>query len=84
MNTAYLNKVLIYLQQELPEDYRKHIALTGEKLVVTIPGSANFSLAYESLHQTIITCINRVRNRDIDLEFTIKSKTQERDFKILK
>lgn len=33
MNIAYLNRVLIYLQQELPENYRERIKLTGEKLI---------------------------------------------------
>jgi hypothetical protein len=83
MDTAYLNKVLIYLQQELPEDYRDHIKLAGEKLIVNVP-DANFSQVYESLHQTIISSIDRVRVRQIDLEFTIRSTIQERDFKILK
>ncbi|WP_214072627.1 hypothetical protein [Mucilaginibacter sp. dw_454] len=84
MNTPYLNRVLIYLQQELPEIYREHITLTGEKLVVFIPGTTDFNKAYEILYQTIVSCINRVRNREIDLEFTIKSKVQERDFKVFK
>lgn len=84
MNTPYLNRVLIYLQQELPEIHREHIKLTGEKLVLFVPGKINFDQTYESLHQTIVNCISRIRNREIDLEFTIKSKVQERDFKILK
>jgi hypothetical protein len=80
----YLNKVLIYLQQELPENYREQIQLNGEKLIVSIPDTANFSQAYEALHQTIVSSIERVRIRQIDLEFTVKSKVQQRDFKILK
>lgn len=84
MNTAYFNRVLIYLQQELPEDYQQRINLTGEKLVVIVPDTANFALAYETLHPAITSSIGRIRNREIDLEFTIRSKNQERDFKILK
>ncbi|MDB5061963.1 MAG: hypothetical protein JWP67_1806 [Mucilaginibacter sp.] len=84
MDTAYLNRVLIYLQQELPENYREHIQLTGEKLVIAVPHADNFQQVYEDLHQTIISCVGRIRNRDIDLEFIIKSQVQERYFKILK
>jgi len=84
MNTAYLSRVLIYLQQELPEDYRQLIRLSGEKLIVSLPETANFSQAYDVLYKTITNSIGRIRNREIDLEFTIWSKNQERDFKILK
>jgi hypothetical protein len=84
MNTAYLNRVLIYLQQELPEDYRQHIKLSGEKIIIPLPDTVNFSQAYEVLHPAITSSIGRIRNREIDLEFTIRSKNQERDFKILK
>jgi len=84
MHTTYLNRVLIYLQQELPEDYREHICIINEKLIIIIPDSVNFHQAYDTLHQAVIASIGRIRSRDIDLEFTIKSKNQERDFKILK
>jgi chitinase len=83
-NTTYLNRVLIYLQQELTEKYREHIKLAGEKLVITLPDEGSFQLGYEALHQTIVSSISRIRSRDIDLDFTVKSVCQERDFKILK
>jgi len=84
MNTAYLNQVLIYLQQELPDDYRKHIQLNGERLIVHLPDCGNFEQSYEYLYNTIVSCAARIRNRDIDIEFTIKSAHQERDFTIRK
>lgn len=84
MNADYLNRVVIYLQQELPEDYRQLVRLSGEKLIISLPETANFSQVYEVLHQTITNSIGRIRNREIDLEFTIRSKNQERDFKISK
>jgi hypothetical protein len=83
-NTTYLNRVLIYLRQELTEKYREHIKLTGERLVITIPDQGSFQQDYEALHQTIVSSIDRIRNRDIDLDFTVRSVAQERDFKILK
>ena len=84
MNGAYLNMVRVYLQQELPETYREYIQVSKEKLIIAIPDTVNFNQVYETLQETITDCINRIRNRDIDLEFTIRSVTQERDFKILK
>ena len=84
MNTPYFNRVLIYLQQELPEDYREHVCVINEKLIITIPDSVNFHQVYNTLHQAVVASISRIRSRDIDLEFTIKSKNQERDFKICK
>lgn len=75
--------VRVYLQQELSETYREHIQVSSEKLIITIPDTANFSQAYEVLQETIVGSINRIRNREIDLEFTIRSINQERDFKIL-
>ena len=83
MSEVYLNMVRTYLQQELPEIYREHIKLNGQKLVVVIPDTVNFSQAYESLLEIITDSINRIRNREMDLEFTIRSTIQERDFKIL-
>jgi hypothetical protein len=84
MNAVYLNMVRIYLQQELPEIYREHIKLTDERLIISIADTASFSQAYETLQEAITVCIDRIRNREIDLEFTIQSTIQRRDFKILK
>lgn len=84
MNATYLNRVLIYLQQELPEKYRDHIQLAGEILVITLVDQASFQQDYEALHQTIVRSIDRIRSRDIDLDFTVKSVAQECDFRILK
>lgn len=83
MNEIYLNRVLIYLQQELP-DYQQHTKVTNGKFIITISDMANFQRTYEDLHQAIVNSINRIRNRDIDLEFTVKSENQERDFTIFK
>jgi hypothetical protein len=83
MNTVYL-RVLIYLQQELPQEYWEQIRLTNEKFIITVPDTTNFQPVYELLHPIIVSCINRVRSRDMDLDFTVRSKNQERDFKILK
>lgn len=36
------------------------------------------------LHTAVTGSISRIRNREIDLEFTIRSKNQEHDFSIIK
>ncbi|RKR82838.1 hypothetical protein BDD43_3028 [Mucilaginibacter gracilis] len=66
MNADYLNKVLIYLQQELPQEYREQIRLTGEKFIIPVSDTSNFQSVYELLHPIIVNCTNRVRSRDMD------------------
>lgn len=75
----YLEKVLTYLKQELP-NYQTDISLVKDRFVVTIPESKPFNDAYEDLHLKVSNSIQRIRNREKMLEFTIKSKFQERDF----
>lgn len=83
MNQDYLNRVLTYLQQELPQ-HKDSIQAVNGRIIVTLTDNCNFQQAYELLHPNFLTCIGRIRNRAIDLEFTIRSASQERDFKILK
>ena len=84
MNEVYLNMVRTYLQQELPEAYREHIKLTDERLVISIADTTDFNRVYENLYEIITSSIDRIRNREMDLEFTIQSTIQRRDFKIWK
>ncbi len=83
MNEIYLNRVLIYLQQELPSR-REQLRVIGGKIEINLAATEPFQPAFEHLQQTIADSIGRVRNREIDLEFTVKTAVQERDFKILK
>lgn len=83
MNETYLQKVLIYLQQEMP-DRKEQIRVLGGRLVINIAADEQFHPAFEHIQQSITESMNRVRNRETDLEFTVKSAIQERDFKILK
>lgn len=83
MNEAYLNRVLTYLQQELPA-YREALTLKSGKFVFTLPAALAFQPWYEAVFTAVSASVNRIRNRDCDLDFKVWSKTQERDFKILK
>lgn len=84
MNEAYLNMVRVYLQQELPEIYRGNIKVIDERVVISIADTSDFNRIYETLQEIIAGSIDRIRNREIDLEFTIQSTIQRRDFKIWK
>lgn len=83
MNEEYLNRVLIFLQQELP-GYKNLLALKAGKFVFTLPAETAFQLYYESLFTAISACTGRIRNRKHDLDFKVWSPNQERDFKVLK
>lgn len=80
----YLNRVLIFLKQELPENYRQCISLENDRFIVSISDDMNFGPVYNDTFELINSNINRIRNRELELDFTVKSKNQERDFKILK
>jgi hypothetical protein len=80
----YLNRVLIYLQKELPKAYRESIELDDERLVITIPDDEHFLIKCSELHVKISANIERVREREYDLHFTIRSTGQQRDFTISK
>ncbi|HTD99026.1 MAG TPA: hypothetical protein VK668_07045 [Mucilaginibacter sp.] len=83
MNEEYLNRVLIYLQQELPE-YRAALSLKAGKFVFTLPEGLAFQPFYEKLFAAVSACTGRIRNREYDLDFKVWSPNQERDFTVLK
>lgn len=83
MEEEYAKRLLIYLKQELPE-YSDQLAVKSGRLIVTVPPDAAFAPVFEHLFNTVDAAITRIRNRKTDIEFTVRSPTQERDFKILK
>lgn len=83
MQREYLQRVLIYLQQELPA-YKEMLRLNKEQFIFSVPDVTGFQPFYEKLFAEVNTCIGRVRNREVDLDFKVWSKYQERDFTILK
>ncbi|MES2265606.1 MAG: hypothetical protein V4520_02520 [Bacteroidota bacterium] len=80
----YLNRVFIYLKQELPNAYRESITVDNDVFVITVPDDIGFNDLFSELHESIVASIERVRKRDYDLNFTIKSTRQLRDFTILR
>ena len=80
----HLNKVLIFLKQELPPAYNELIKLVNDIFVINLPNGEVFETAYQSIFPLITTSVNRIRNREYDFKFSVKSNNQERDFIILK
>ena len=76
-----MNRVRIYLQQELPE-YKGLLTLSGGKLVFAVPLGEAFQPFYERVFPAVNRCMARVRNRECDLDFCVRSPAQERDFRI--
>jgi len=83
MDTEYLKRVVIYLQQELPE-YQEMLVVKANQIIFTVHPDAAFEQFYQKLFVSVSACTARIRNREIDLEFKVWSPTQERDFKVLK
>ena len=83
MNEEYLNRVKIFLAQELPA-YKEVLAVSGGKLVFRVPAGQVFQPFYEAVFAAVNSCVSRIRNREWDLDFSVQSAMQERDFKIMK
>ena len=81
MNEEYLNRVKIFLAQELPA-YRGAVSVSGGKLVFRVPEGRAFQPYYDAVFAAVNGCIARIRNRECDLDFSVQSAVQERDFKI--
>ena len=80
----YLNRVLTYLKQELPEQYGNMFQLVDNRFTISIRDDVNFITVYDDIYISISNSIGRIRNREIELDFNVKSTHQERDFRILK
>jgi hypothetical protein len=81
---SYLEKVRIYLTQELPKSYSQFITVKDSAITVVIPESITFNDGYAKLHPLIEASIQRIRNRKYDLNFIIWTPNQIRDFRIYK
>ena len=80
----YLNRVLTYLKQELPEQYGNMFQLVDNRFTISIRDDVNFITVYDDIYTSISNSISRIRNREIELDFNVRSNCQERDFRILK
>lgn len=83
MQEEYLNKVMVYLKKELPA-YQDQLDITDGRLVFVVPQNAKFQPYYEELFTSVSECVDRVRNRKRDIDFTVRSLVQERDYRIIK
>jgi hypothetical protein len=81
---VYLEKVRVFLTQELPQPYNKLVTINDSATTAVIPESITFNYGYAKLYHLIETSIQRIRNREYDLNFTIWTPNQLRDFKIYK
>ena len=81
MEEEYVNRVLIYLKQELPV-YQDQLSVKNNKLVITVPADQVFQPFYEKTLESVSAAITRIRKRKAAIEFTVRSSAQERDFSI--
>lgn len=79
---VYIGKVQVYLMQELPNPYNKLITVNNDNIVLVLPESIPFGDGYALLFKLIEASVERIRNREYDLNFTIWTRNQTRDFKI--
>jgi hypothetical protein len=79
----YVNRLLIYLKQELPQ-YKDQLEVKNGRLTITVPADLAFAPFYENVFNSVTATMTHIGNRKTDVEFTVRSSVQERDFKILK
>ena len=78
----YLNRVMVYLKQELSPLYRDRIVINEGVIIVKLSDDVPFNETYNVLHPLIVSNVERVRNREYDLNFTVWTANQLRDFKV--
>lgn len=82
---SYLNMIRVYLMQELPPPYNNSIEVNDRRIMVLLPETGrSFNKSYELLNRMIVDSIGRVRNLQHDLDFSIWTPHQLRDFTISK
>lgn len=80
----YLNRILIYLKQELPPQYSEMLQLDGWVLKFVLPNNESFNEMFNDIKSKTERCILVIKERKANLDFTVYSPNQERDFKIYK
>jgi hypothetical protein len=81
----YLEMVKVYLNQELPPPYNDLLSVVDDRIRVTLPDDGKaFNAAYAIIHLMIVESVNRIRDIQYNLDFTIWSEGQLRDFTITK
>ena len=77
----YLNKVVIYLKQELPE-ILLDVSVADDRIVFRIDEHKLFNDQYNKLYEEVLSSISRLRNKETPLSFSVKTDVQLRDFTI--
>ena len=83
--TTTLVMVRDYLKQELPPPYNELIEIEGVRIVIKLPkNELDFNVNFDHIYNMIRQRVKDIRNRDQDLNFTVKGTNQLRDFTLLK
>ncbi len=82
---SYLEMVRVYLSQELPPLYNTLVSVVDGRIRITLPEiGKSFNDSYAIVQPMIVECINRIRELKYNVNFTIWSETQLREFTIAK
>jgi len=77
--------VRVYLSQELPPPFNNLLSVVDDRIRITLPNTGkSFNEVYAMVHPMIVECINRIRELKYNIDFTIWSETQLREFTIAK
>ncbi|MGF7075353.1 hypothetical protein [Mucilaginibacter sp. 3215] len=81
----YLNMIRVYLNQELPPPFNTLVSVVDDRIKITLPDThKSFNEAFAVVHPMIIECIGRIRELKYNVDFTIWTPGQLRDFTIRK
>jgi len=85
ITTTHLIQVRVFLKQELPPPYNELISIEDEKIVISLPDNGkSFNTNYDEVFNMVTENVARIRNREYELDFSVKGINQLRDFKIYK
>jgi hypothetical protein len=85
ITTTHLVMVRVYLKQELPPPYNELIEVEDDKIIIILPENGQpFNVNYDHVFGMINQRVKEIRDRQYELNFTVRSQNQLRDFTILK
>jgi hypothetical protein len=80
----YYKMIYVYLSQDLPVQYKNYLRFDGADIMFVIPGNENFNSMFNRISNATENYINEIRERKMDIKFTVWKSTQSRDFFIYK
>jgi hypothetical protein len=85
ITTTHLIMIRVFLKQEMPPPYNELISIEDDKIVIRLPDNGKpFNDNYDEVFKLVSDNVARIRNRESDLDFSVKATNQLRDFKIYK